>query len=94
MLLKALIDRAFTGPRRLFTSTLMGVLTLYNLNYKPNEGSVILQQIFQEESHGISKVNALVADDKCIILAGLTEDGKGVIEIWKQEESTKCLQQI
>ena len=65
----------------------MGILTLYNLNYNPDEGSVILQQIFQEESRGISKVNALVADDKRVILAGLAEDGKGIVEIWKQEES-------
>ncbi len=72
----------------------MGVLTLYNLNYNADEGSAILQQIFQEESRGISKVNALVADDKRVVLAGLAEDGKGIIEIWKKDESKKMPQEI
>ena len=72
----------------------MGVLTLYNLNYNADEGSAILQQIFQEESRGISKANALVADDKRVVLAGLAEDGKGIIEIWKKDESKKMPQEI
>jgi hypothetical protein len=42
-----------------------------------------LNDLFQQESSGVEKVNALVADDNQIILAGLDKDGKGVIEVWK-----------
>jgi hypothetical protein len=76
--------RQFIHSRRLVTSTLRGVLTVYDLIFDSEEGSLILEDVFQKESSGLEKVNALVADDKRIILAGLTKDGKGVIEVWKQ----------
>jgi hypothetical protein len=75
--------RAFIHSRRLATSTLRGVLTVYDLVFDPEEGSLILEELFQQESLGLEKVNALVADDNQIILAGLDKDGKGVIEVWK-----------
>jgi len=82
------IFRTFVHSRRLVTSTLSGVLTIYDLDFDPEEGSITLDDVIQKESSGLAKVNALVADDKIIILAGLTEDGKGVIEVWKQGLST------
>ena len=77
--------RAFVQPRRLVASTLRGVLTVYNLIWDPDEGSLILDDEFQKESSGLEKVNALVVDEQQIILGGLDKDGKGVIEVWKQE---------
>ena len=62
----------------------MGSLTYYNLNNDPEKGSVVAQDIFHSNSASLSKVNALVADDKRIIVGGFSADGKGVIEIWKQ----------
>lgn len=82
------IYRTFIHSRRLVTSTLRGVLTIYDLEFDSDEGSITLDDVIQKESPGLGKVNALVADDRCIILAGLTEVGKGVIEVWKQELST------
>lgn len=38
-----------------------------------------------EGQGGISKVNALVLDDRRLVMAGLTENAKGVIEIWNKE---------
>jgi hypothetical protein len=83
-----MVYRAFIHSRRLVTSTLRGVLTVYDLVLDPEEGSLVLDDVFQKESSGLEKVNALVADDNRIILAGLTEDGKGIVEVWKQELST------
>jgi hypothetical protein len=80
--------RAFVHSRRLVTSTLNGVLTVYDLVFDPEGGSVVLNDVFKKESSGLDKANALLADGERIILAGLTGDGKGVIEIWKQEPST------
>jgi len=71
--------------RRLVASTLGGVLTVYDLVFDSEEGSLVLEDVFQKESSGLAKVNALVADDKRIILAGLTNVGNGVIEVWKHK---------
>ena len=63
----------------------MGVIAQYLLLYNEVEGSVVLQQLWQKESSGLAKVNALVADDKRIIVGGFSVDGRGLVEIWKQE---------
>ncbi|KAF9558000.1 hypothetical protein CPC08DRAFT_736537 [Agrocybe pediades] len=80
-----IVAMAFTGPRRLTTSTLMGVITQYLLIYEEGKDSVLLQQLWQKESTGLEKVNALVADEKRIIVGGFSSKGLGVIEIWKQD---------
>jgi len=65
----------------------MGVITQYLLLYNDVEGSVVLQQLWQRESSGLAKVNALIADDTRIIVGGFSAHGRGMIEIWKQEPS-------
>ena len=77
-------SRAFSDSRTLTISTLLGNLTQYYLIYDEEEGSVVLQQLWQKESLGLEKVNALVADEKRIIVGGFSAEGRGVIEIWKQ----------
>ncbi|KDR73652.1 hypothetical protein GALMADRAFT_280791 [Galerina marginata CBS 339.88] len=79
---------AFSDARRLAISTLMGVITQYLLIYDEAEASVVLQQLWQKESSGLEKVNALVADDKRIIVGGFSAKGRGVIEVWKQETAS------
>lgn len=63
----------------------MGVVSQYRLNYDDKEGSVVLQQLWQQESVGMEKVNALVADEKRIIIGGFNKKQRGRIEIWKLE---------
>jgi len=62
----------------------MGVLTHYHLEYDPTVGQVVLKQLWQEESKGIKKVNALIADEKRFIIGGFTEKGQGIIEVWRK----------
>ncbi len=38
--------------------------------------------IWQQQAKSLAKVNALVVDDKKIVLGGISGDGKGIIEIW------------
>ncbi|KAF8969646.1 WD40-repeat-containing domain protein [Flammula alnicola] len=83
-----IVAMAFSDARTLTISTLMGVITHYRLNYDEAEGSVVLQQLWQKASTGVDKVNALVADDKRIIVGGFKLDGQGIIEIWKQGTSS------
>ena len=78
------IFRAFSDGRTLTISALLGNLTQYHLVYDEEEGSVVLQQLWQKESPGLEKVNALIVDEKRIIVGGLSADGRGVIKIWKQ----------
>jgi len=63
----------------------MGVISQYLLIYEEEKGSVLLQQVWQKESTGLQKVNALVADERRIIVGGFSSKGRGVIEVWKQE---------
>jgi len=80
-----IVAMAFSDSRTLTISTLLGNLTQYYLIYDEEEGSVVLQQLWQKESLGLEKVNALVADEKRIIVGGFSAEGRGVIEIWKQD---------
>jgi hypothetical protein len=63
----------------------MGVITYYQLNYDEEGGSVVLQQLWHHESKNVQKVNALLADDKRIIVGGFGKNDRGIIEVWKQE---------
>jgi hypothetical protein len=48
------------------------------------EGSIELDRLWQKETENIRKVNALVVDEKRIVVGGLTDVGNGVFEIWKR----------
>jgi len=82
-----IVAMAFSDSRKLITSTLLGVITQYHLIYDQAEASVVIQQLWQKESPRLTKVNALIADDKRIIVGGFSNQGRGVIEIWKQDAS-------
>ncbi|KIK08814.1 hypothetical protein K443DRAFT_535773 [Laccaria amethystina LaAM-08-1] len=79
-----IVAMAFSEARALTISTLMGVLTHYHLEYNPTVGQVVLKQLWQRESEGIQKVNALIADEKRFIVGGFTEKGQGIIEVWRK----------
>ncbi len=38
-----------------------------------------------EGQTGVAKVNALLIDERLLVVAGLTDDAKGIIEIWTTE---------
>jgi len=80
-----IVAMAFSDSRTLTISTLLGNLTQCHLLHDGEEGSVVLQQLWQKKSLGLEKVNALIVDEKRIIVGGLSADGRGVIEIWKQK---------
>lgn len=61
------------------------MLTRFRLKIDDEDGSVGLDKTWHQDTMSIEKVNALVVDEKRIIVGGLTTKGKGVIEIWKQE---------
>jgi len=83
-----IVALAFSNGQTLTISTLLGNLTQYHLIYDEEKGSVVLQQLWQKESLGLEKVNALVVDEKRIIVGGFSADGRGIIEIWKRNAST------
>lgn len=65
---------------------MLGFMSRYTIIWDDKEGSVELNKIWQKETESIEKVNALVADDRRVIVGGLTADGSGVFEIWKRFE--------
>ncbi|KAK0191111.1 WD40-repeat-containing domain protein [Armillaria mellea] len=70
---------SFCDSDTLIFSTLLGNVTELRLNH---EGEEQVVPIGQQQAKSLAKVNALVVDDKKIVLGGISGDGKGVIEIW------------
>ncbi|KAF9053018.1 WD40-repeat-containing domain protein [Panaeolus papilionaceus] len=77
-----IVSLSFSDARTLTITTLLGKIVRYSLE---ESGETAFRELWQGESKNLSKVNALVVDDKRIILGGFSREGKGVIEIWKQE---------
>ncbi|KAJ2935831.1 hypothetical protein H1R20_g1265, partial [Candolleomyces eurysporus] len=75
-------------PRILTISTMLGVITQYELIYdsQANDGRAILKQLWQGNVTSIEKVNTILVDEKRIVVGGLEKDGKGVIELWNWKQ--------
>ncbi|KAK0453471.1 WD40-repeat-containing domain protein [Armillaria borealis] len=73
---------AFCDSDTLIFSTLLGNVTELRLNHDCREGEEQVMPIWQQQAKSLAKVNALVVDDKKIVLGGISGDGKGIIEIW------------
>ncbi|KAF9447263.1 WD40 repeat-like protein [Macrolepiota fuliginosa MF-IS2] len=74
---------AFHSPTRLTVSTLKGAITHYKLIYGNDSNAVIYQALWHQQCNNMIKVNALVVDEKRVIIGGFDEAGKGVIDIWR-----------
>ncbi|KAG6820853.1 hypothetical protein H0H93_010680 [Arthromyces matolae] len=75
----------FDDSNILTVSTLLGVISRHTLSFDVDKGSVTINKIWQRDTREVKKVNALVVDDKRIVVGGLTAQGKGIIEIWKKD---------
>ncbi|KAF8643822.1 hypothetical protein AX16_008840 [Volvariella volvacea WC 439] len=81
-----IVSLAFIKPDTLVTSTMLGVISVFDLEYNPDKHSLHLYQIWHGKVQVMEKVNALICDERRIILAGLDKNDKGVIEIWHKEK--------
>ncbi|KAF7323190.1 hypothetical protein HMN09_00099500 [Mycena chlorophos] len=73
------VAMSFSGSSTLLVSTLLGTLTQYTISRSASDELQLSKNT--EIQVGIAKVNALVCDDQKVAIAGLTADGKGIIEI-------------
>ncbi|KAG6910284.1 hypothetical protein DXG01_011681 [Tephrocybe rancida] len=80
-----IVALTFDDSGVLTASTLLGVLSRYEVVVDDDEESVTTNKIWQGETQNVKKVNALVVDEKRVVVGGLTAEGKGVIEIRKRE---------
>lgn len=78
-----IVALAFDESGILTVSTLLGVMVRYEVTIDPDEGSVCLDKVWQQETQSVKKVNALVVGNERIVVGGLTANGSGVFEIWK-----------
>ncbi|KAG6854582.1 hypothetical protein C0991_004918 [Blastosporella zonata] len=76
---------SFDGSGVLTASTLLGVMSRYQVFVDDDEGSVVITKLWQDETQSVKKVNTLVVDEKRVVVGGLTAGGKGVIEIWNKD---------
>lgn len=83
-----MLCRAFSDARTFTISTLLGMITQYELIHDKKE-SVILKQVWKTQSKGLEKVNAMLTGDKRIIVGGFSSKGRGIIEIWKSGDPAK-----
>ncbi|KAK7020475.1 WD repeat-containing protein 53 [Favolaschia claudopus] len=78
-----IVAMAFPDPTTVVLSTLLGTILQYRIIRQENQ-DVQLAKIWEGQS-GISKVNALIFDERRFIVAGLTENAQGIIEIWDRD---------
>ena len=76
--------RAFDELGILTVTTLLGVVSRHTLLWDENGPSMHVEKISQKETQRIKKVNALILEKERIIIGGLTGQGSGALEIWKQ----------
>lgn len=84
-----IVSMAFSQARILTISTMLGVITQFELVYDPkaDDGQALLKLLWQGSvTPALEKVNRILADDKRIVVGGLTKAGKGIIEIWKKQD--------
>ncbi|KAG1810958.1 WD40-repeat-containing domain protein [Suillus subaureus] len=74
----------FIGPRTLFTSTLMGKVTLHEIGGPTADGKLDIFPKWTKATTDVSKVNAIVATGDLVIIGGLSEKGGGMIEVWEK----------
>ncbi|GLB34660.1 putative WD40 repeats [Lyophyllum shimeji] len=80
-----IVAMAFDESDVLTVSTLLGTMVRYVVMVEPDEGSVVVEKVWQQETQSVKKVNALVVGNERVIVGGLTANGTGVFEIWKQD---------
>ncbi|KAG1729018.1 WD40-repeat-containing domain protein [Suillus lakei] len=82
-----IVALAFIGPRTLFTSTLLGKVTLHEIGGPTADGKLDISPKWTKATTGVHKVNAIIATGGLIIIGGLSESGEGVIDIWEKGSS-------
>ncbi|KAJ7741586.1 WD40-repeat-containing domain protein [Mycena maculata] len=75
-----IVAMAFSDPSTLTLSTLLGNVMQYRLIRQ--ETTAQLVKIWEGNTGNISKVNTLIIDERRVVIAGLSENAKGVVEIW------------
>ncbi|KAF8635511.1 hypothetical protein AX17_003901 [Amanita inopinata Kibby_2008] len=81
------VAMALHDPRVLTVSSLMGIIMQYHLVLKDDQ--LVMEKLWKQEATNLRKVNALIADERRIIVGGLQSDGSGVVEIWKRERTSQ-----
>ncbi|KAF7363588.1 WD repeat-containing protein 53 [Mycena sanguinolenta] len=79
-----IVAMAFSDPSTLTVSTLLGRIKQYRIVPAQENKELQLVKIWEGQA-GVSKVNALIIDDARFVVAGLTDNAKGIIEIWSRE---------
>lgn len=73
--------RLFVDENTMLTCSLLGSIKVYILAYD-SDGKMQAQFKWGNEVHELAKVNAVLANEKWLVVGGLTRDGKGTFEIW------------
>jgi hypothetical protein len=69
----------------LVACTLLGKMTRYHL-YREAGCDPKPEQIWSADAESVAKVNALIVSDSWIAIGGIGKEGRGVIEIWSENE--------
>ncbi|KIK44880.1 hypothetical protein CY34DRAFT_22799 [Suillus luteus UH-Slu-Lm8-n1] len=83
-----IVALTFIGPRTLFTSTLMGKVTLHEIGGPTADGKLDISPKWTKATADVNKVNAIIATEGLIIIGGLSESGGGMIEVWEKESKS------
>jgi hypothetical protein len=85
LLLETMLNQShsdFISGDSIVACTLLGVLSSFELK-RSEDGALTLEKVWTKDVSGIiAKVNALVGNENYVIVGGITQDGKGVTQVY------------
>ncbi|OSD08594.1 WD40 repeat-like protein [Trametes coccinea BRFM310] len=78
------VSTVFRDAERLVTCSLLGAIAEYKISRNP-EGTLQPEKTWSSSTLHLEKVDAMAATQAWLVVGGFAKDGKGVVEVWRDE---------
>lgn len=87
------LPSAFAPDNALWTCTLLGRLARHELSYDAAQRPQV-ETVWKSETKSLAKVNTISVSSKWIVLGGITQQAKGLVEVWALSDIESVAGQI
>lgn len=84
---------AFAPDGALWTCTLLGRLARHKLSYDEAQRPQV-ETVWKNETKSLAKVNTISVSSKWVVLGGITQQAKGLVEVWALSDIESVARQI
>ncbi|KAI0093977.1 WD40-repeat-containing domain protein [Irpex rosettiformis] len=81
-----IVASAFTAPATLVTCSLLGRISQHTVMYD-EDFTARLDAAWTGSVTNLAKVNTLTASAEWVIVGGFSEDGRGTVELWREDDT-------